>query len=64
LAILDESDALDDSDPLPDTTHQELADVQDTPAALLHTIDDHGHIAYRLIVSAANFADSFVVRNL
>ena len=48
----------------PDTTHQELADAQDAPDALSRSIDDYGRITYTRIVTAAEFADSFMIRNL
>ncbi|MGA2619219.1 MAG: hypothetical protein ABSF26_16545 [Thermoguttaceae bacterium] len=54
----------DEAHALPDTTHQELANAQDTPGALSQSIDDYGRIAYTRIVAAVEFADSFEIRNL
>ena len=49
---------------LPDTTHALLAEAPDTAAALENSIENHGRIAYTLVVPPANFADFFVIRNV
>jgi len=64
LVVVIKSDAFIEAHAFPDTTHQSLAEAQDTPADLEMSLEERWRFAYTRPILPEAFADNFVVKNL